>query len=227
MDSYLPNLPEGIDGSTGIPKEVTGIRNGLSIALNDYNQAVQTIDADAELNQIADQRYVTKKKGEMRAVAAAGAEREIARLEKLVAGHESVIEKDAAALTIGRAPDPAVTSAIIQSFSALDKQARQATLLACEQDLAVPSRAQDARDYLRAILGSNIHLNLIPSLVVNGSSLRDRLEASLKTSINPDGAKRINDSRLACVWRIADFGRTGERSADLPKVERRLEFRSE
>jgi Protein of unknown function (DUF2924) len=30
-----------------------------------------------------------------------------------------------------------------------------------------------------------------------------------------------------CVWRIADFDRTGERSADLPTVERRLEFRSE
>jgi hypothetical protein len=27
-----------------------------------------------------------------------------------------------------------------------------------------------------------------------------------------------------CVWRIADFGRTGRWSADLPTFERRLEF---
>ena len=34
-------------------------------------------------------------------------------------------------------------------------------------------------------------------------------------------------SSRACVWRIADFGRTGRRSADLLTVERGLEFRSE
>jgi hypothetical protein len=197
MDHYLAPIPDGIDVTSGIPKEAAGIRNGMAIALASYQDACSQAEQDPELREIQDARFVAKKIGERKAVAAVQAERELERLERIVAGHESVIEKDAAALTIGKPSDPAVTSAIIQSFSGLDKQARQATLLACEQDLVVPSRAQDARDYLRAILGSNVHLNLIPSLVVNGSSLRDRLEASLKASINPEGFKKLHDSRLA------------------------------
>jgi len=39
--------------------------------------------------------------------------------------------------------------------------------------------------------------------------------------------RKLNSFSEPCVWRIADFGRTGRRSADLPTVERRLEFRSE
>jgi hypothetical protein len=197
MDSYLPNVPSEIDVTAGIPKEAVGLRNGLAIALTSYQEAVQTIEQDPELLSINDSAYVGKKMAELKAVAATQAEREIARLERIVAGHEKVLADDAAKLTIGKPSDPAVTSAIVQSFTAMDKQARQATLLAVEADLSVPSRAADAREFLRAVLGSNVHLNLLPTLIVNGVSMRSRLEASLKASIDPANFARINDSRTA------------------------------
>jgi hypothetical protein len=62
---------------------------------------------------------------------------------------------------------------------------------------SVPSKAADARAYLTAILQANSFLNLIPSLVINGQSVRDRLEAALKASIDPAGSKRISDARTA------------------------------
>jgi hypothetical protein len=197
MEHYLADLPADVDATQGVPREVVGIRTGLGIALSDYQKACAAIDADPELAEITDQRYVTKKRGEMKAVAAAQAEREIARLEKLVAGHESGLEADAAKLTLGKGPDEATKAAVVTAFTSLDKQGRQAMLLAAESDLGVPSRAADARAYLTAILQANSFLNLIPSLVINGMSMRERLEASLKASIDPANYKRVNDSRTA------------------------------
>jgi hypothetical protein len=194
---YLPNLPEDIDGSTGIPREVVGVRSGLGIALSDFQKACQAIDADPELAEITDQRYVTKKRGELKAVAAAKATREVERLERIVQGHEKVLADDAAKLTIGKGPDEATKAAVVTSFTALSRDERLAMLRAVENELAVPSRAADARTYLQSLLSANAFLNLIPSVITNGQSTRERLEASLKASLDPAGSKRINDSRTA------------------------------
>ena len=56
---------------------------------------------------------------------------------------------------------------------------------------------------------------------------RRREEEWLKRVGNPARLELGMYAGSACVWRIADFGRTGCRNADLLTVERRLEFRSE
>jgi hypothetical protein len=196
MDHYLPPIPADLDVTQGIPREVVGLREGLTIALANYQDACSQAEQDPELREINDQCYVAKKVGERKGIAAAMAEREVQRLEKLINGHESDIAKDEAAVTLGK-PDPATQAAVIQSFTALSRDERLAVLRSVENDLFVPTCAREAREYLQAILQANPYLSLVPDLHVNGQSTRMRLEASLKASFNPDGYKRIAEARTA------------------------------
>lgn len=188
MENFIQGIPAEVADSE-VGKDAVALREAAVTALQSFRADLEHAESDDSLK-----RYLPAVREEelakRRAKIADKTEKELHRIEKLIEQREQTLASDEA--TALKAPADSDAPAIVSSFTALSREQRLAVLHQLEGAL---NQSEDARRYVKALLGANRFLNLLDPMEVNGVDTRTRLELALRAT-NPKLVE-VDRARLA------------------------------